>query len=96
MCPLTRHFFLFPHISTKRGCRISAAVSGSVLKTSAHSESVPGVLLFPRVGTAALISAFSGGYISISMSFSAGYMSAGYCSFGLFSASLKYSVHLRS
>ena len=26
--------------STKSGCKISAAVSGSVLKTSAHNESV--------------------------------------------------------
>ena len=51
----------FSHISTKRGCRISAAVSGSVLKTSAHNESVPGDLLFPRVAIAALISAFFSG-----------------------------------
>ena len=28
----------FSHISTKSGCTISAAVSGSVLKTSAHNE----------------------------------------------------------
>ena len=37
----------FSHISTKTGCVISAAVSGSVLITSAHNESVPGALLFP-------------------------------------------------
>ena len=58
---------LFP-ISPQRGCRISAAVSGSVVKTSVHSESVPGALLFPRVA----ISAFSGGDISISRFLSAG------------------------
>ena len=28
----------FSHISTKSGCKISAVVSGSVLKTSAHNE----------------------------------------------------------
>ena len=39
----------FSRISTKNGCKISAAVSGSVLKTSAHDESVPAALLFPRV-----------------------------------------------
>ena len=33
----------------------------SVLKTSAHNESVPGALLFPRVAIAALTSAFFGG-----------------------------------
>ena len=36
--------FFFFHISTKWGCRISAAVSVSVLKTFAHNESVPGAL----------------------------------------------------
>ena len=35
----------FFHISTKKGCKISAAVSGSVLKNSAHNESAPGALL---------------------------------------------------
>ena len=65
----------FPRISTKNGCKISAVVSGSVLKTSAHNESVPGVLLFPRVVVAALISAFFGGDVSISRSLSTGWMS---------------------
>ena len=86
---------LFSHIST-RGCRISVAVSGSVLETSVHNESVPGALLFPRVSIAALSSAFFGGDISISRYLSAGWMSAGCCGSGLFSTSLKCSVHLRS
>ena len=86
----------FSHIFTKRGCRISAAVSWSVLKTSAHNESVPEALLFPRVAIAALVSAFFGGDVSISRSLSAGWMSAGCCGSGLFSTSLKCSVHLRS
>ena len=34
---------------------ISAAISGSVLKTAAHNESFPGALLFPRVVIAAQI-----------------------------------------
>ena len=53
------------------------------MKTSAHNEYVPEALLFPRVATADLISAFSGGDVSITMSISAGWMSA----------SLKCSVH---
>ena len=61
-----------------------------------HSESVPGVLLFPRVAVAALISAFFGGDVSTSRSLSARWTFAGCCAFGLFSASLKCSVHLRS
>ena len=73
----------FTPISTKRGCRISAAVSGSVLKTSEH-ESVPGALLFPRVSIVALISALSGEDVSISRYLSAGWMSAGCCGSGLF------------
>ena len=69
----------FPHITTKNGCKISAAVSWSVLNTSVHNESVPGALLFPRMAIAALISAFSGGDIFISRYLSAGWMSAGCC-----------------
>ena len=38
----------FSHISKKMRCRISAAVSGSILKTYAPNESVPGALLFPE------------------------------------------------
>ena len=76
--------------------RMSAAVSGSVLKTSAHNESVPRALLFPRVAIAALISAFFGGNVSISVLLSAGWISAVCCGSDLFSTSLKCSVHLRS
>ena len=86
----------FSHISTKSGCRISAAVSGAVLETSAHNEFVPGALLFPRVAIATLISAFFGGDVSISRSLSAGWMSAGCCGSNLFSTSLTCFVHLRS
>ena len=75
---------------------ISAAISGSVLKTAAHNESFPGALLFPRVVVAAQITAFSSGDVSISRSLSAGWMSPGCCGSGLFSTSLKHSVHLRS
>ena len=86
----------FSHISTKTECRISAAVSESVLKTSAHSESIPGALLFPGVAAPALMSTFFGGDVSISRSLSASWMSAGCCGSDLFSTSLKCSVHLRS
>ena len=72
LCVQSSGSYSFSHISTKRGCRISAAVSGSVLKTSAHNESVPGALLFPRVAIAALTSAFSAGDVSISRSLQAG------------------------
>ena len=69
LCVQSSGSYSFSHISTKRGCRISAAVSGSVLKTSAHNESVPGALLFPREAIAALTSA---GDVSISRSLQAG------------------------
>ena len=53
---------------TMRGRRISAAIAGSVLKSSALRLSGPGALLSFRALTALIISSLKGGGVSISRS----------------------------
>ena len=60
---------------TMRGRRISAAIAGSVLKSSALRLSGPGALLFFRASMALIISSLEGGDVSISRSSTATGMS---------------------
>ena len=75
---------------TMRGRRISSAIAGSVLKSSALRLSGPGALLFFR---ALIISSLEGGDVSISRSSTATGMSGSVSGGGLFNISLKYSAH---
>ena len=81
---------------TMRGRRISAAIAGSVLKSSALRLSGPGALLFFRALMALIISSLDGGDVSISRSSTATGMSGSVSGGGLFNISLKYSAHLAS
>ena len=81
---------------TMRGRRISAAIAGSVLKSSALRLSGPGALLFFRALMALIISSLEGGDVSISRSSTATGMSGSVSGSGLFNISLKYSAHRAS
>ena len=76
-----------------RGRRISAAIAGSVLKSSALRLSGPGALLFFKALIVLIISSLEGGGVSISRSSTATGMSGSVSGGGRFNISLKYSAH---
>ena len=79
-----------------RGRRISAAIAGSVLKSSALRLSGPGALLFFRALIALIISSLEGGDVFVSKSSTATGMSGSVSGGGLFNISLEYSAHCAS
>ena len=59
---------VFFHILWNTGCKVSATRTGSILKSSAFSWSMPGAFLFFKLLMAFCISSFAGRSVSISRS----------------------------